>query len=150
MDDGKPDFASQFKDDLEKGLAGEAAIRFEQDELAREQASKWTPEGPRAFSQEEYSQKFAPPPDLDYDKIQETAAYTQQQFPPPTDFSNQQFNDQQFITPDFGQPFAPEPSGASTPPVVPAQDEEQDATLLTKPVQFAAEVSPRRPFQTAL
>jgi len=53
-----PDFASQFKEDLAKGLAGESAIQFEENQMAKS-PDKWAIDSPAEFSQDEYSQKFA-------------------------------------------------------------------------------------------
>ncbi len=103
VDLAPPDFASQFKDDLEKGLAGEGAIRFEESQMSQEQ-DKWAADAPREFSQEDYSQKFAPPPDLIYGQPSPAQQYAEDQFPPSTVFTEQQFNDEHFKAPDFGEP----------------------------------------------
>jgi hypothetical protein len=98
-----PDFASQFKDDLDKGLAGEGAIKFEESQMAQD-SDRWAVEGPREFSQDDYSQKFAPPPDLIYGQPSPAQQYAVDQFPPSTVFTEQQFNNEHFQAPDFGQP----------------------------------------------
>jgi hypothetical protein len=96
----QPDFASQFKDDIAKGLAGEGAIRFEESQMAQANENKWTLDAPTDFTQE--AQKFAPPPDHPFgSSIQQYAA---EQFPAPTSFDEQQFGNDHFKTPDFGAP----------------------------------------------
>ncbi len=129
-----PDFASQFKDDLEKGFAGEGAIRHEESQMAKN-ADKWALESPAEFSQDDYSQKFPPPPDLPF--ASPAQQYSDDQFPPSTVFNEQQFNNEHFQTPDFGKPVdlgpvnadlnaPPQEAFSSFPPIPPANLASED------------------------
>ncbi len=129
-----PDFASQFKDDLEKGLAGEGAIRYEENQMAKG-PDKWAIDTPAEFSQDEYSQKFAPPPDLPFGSPAQK--YGDDQFPPSTVFNEQQFNNEHFQTPDFGKQVdlgpvnadlnaPPQEAFSSFPPIPPANLASED------------------------
>ncbi|MBS1953631.1 MAG: hypothetical protein JST89_05590 [Cyanobacteria bacterium SZAS-4] len=124
-----PDFASQFKDDLEKGFAGEGSIKYEENQMAKG-ADKWAIDSPAEFSQEDYSQKFPPPPDLPFGSPAQK--YGEDQFPPSAVFNEQQFNNEHFQTPDFGKPVdlggpinadlnaPPQEAFGSFPPIPPA------------------------------
>jgi hypothetical protein len=127
------DFASQFKDDIAKGLAGEGAIRFEENQMAQANQDKWEVGAPTDFTQE--AQKFAPPPDHPFGSPAQQ--YAAEQFPTPTGFDEKQFGSDHFKTPDFGQgadlgpvnadlTAPPQEAFPSFPPIPPANLSSED------------------------
>lgn len=121
------DFANQFKDDLEKGLAGETTMKFDESQIGQAGSDKWAMEPPTDFASE--AQKFAPPPDLPF--TSPTQKYQDDQFPPSTVFNEQQFGNDHFKTPDFGSQVdlgpvnadlnaPPQEAFSSFPPIPPA------------------------------
>lgn len=86
------DFAAQFKQDLETGHAGDAAMRYAEEEFAKEHETRWAKAEPRESSQDSYAQNFPPPPDFSFQQTQSPDSQT---------YSPEQFGDQHFQTPDF-------------------------------------------------
>ncbi|MBS2000997.1 MAG: hypothetical protein JST44_05785 [Cyanobacteria bacterium SZAS LIN-5] len=118
------DFASQFKDDLDKGFASDTAAKLDDGQAG---SDKWAMEPPTDFAME--AQKFSPPPDLPF--TSPTQKYQEDQFPPSTVFNEQQFGNDHFKTPDFGSPVnlgpvnadlnaPPQEAFSSFPPIPPA------------------------------